>query len=125
MALEFNKKQNTRITRAMKGTSQDLLKERADSTDGILDEVQKFFKEYAGGSVAIVMNTYDENAEVTGANVAILGVDDFKGLISLAEHLEKAKEEINDNLMKNIVKSALSDNPEIEKMMRKFFTEED
>lgn len=95
------KKTGTRKTEIHKGTYEDFVKGKAEQLPKIQKEIETLFKDYDGGGVGIVINTYDENGEVDGHKVAILGVDKPAGLIKLAKGLHMASEEAIETLQKS------------------------
>jgi len=96
-----DKPKGTRNTKKHYGNYEDMLKNKAKQLPKIQAEIQELFKDYDGGGVGIVINTYDENGDVDGHKVAILGVDKPGGLIKLAKGLHMASEECVETLTKN------------------------
>ena len=94
-----NKKDlGSKKTEVHTGSYEQMQKTKAQKLPEILKEVEKLFEKYEGGGVAIVMNQYDENGDVEGNTIAIMGVDKPQGLIRLAKGLHVASEEVIDNL---------------------------
>lgn len=92
------KGKSTRKTEKHYGNYESYLKSKAEQLPKIQEEIQKLFADYDGGGVGIVINTYDENGDVDGHKVAILGVDKPGGLIKLAKGLHMASEEAIETL---------------------------
>lgn len=101
------KPKGSRKTEHHSGTFEDMIKQRAAKTPEILKEIEHQFEDYAGGGVAIVINTYDENGDCDGHKVAIMGVDKPQGLIKLAKGLHTASEEVIENLAENSSPAAM------------------
>lgn len=96
-----NKNDKPKATRNVSknyGNYEDYQKSKAEQLPKIQAEIEKLFKNYDGGGVGIVINTYDENGDVDGHHVAILGVDKPSGLIKLAKGLHMASEECVETL---------------------------
>lgn len=96
-----NKPKGTRNVDTHYGNFEEYQKMKAKELPKIQKAIQELFEDYDGGGVAIVMNTYDENGDVEGHKVAILGIDKPTGLIKLAKGLHHASEEAVETLTKN------------------------
>lgn len=91
----------SRRTEVHTGNYEEYIKMRAKQLPRIQEDIQKLFADYEGGGVGIVINTYDENGDVDGHKVAILGMDKPAGLIKLAKGLHMASEEAIESLQKS------------------------
>lgn len=90
-----NNEEEIRESEAYVGTVQDLLKRRAKDFDKNITQIEEVInKDYTGGGLVLVLNTYDENNKVTGHRVLILGSDDLEGTLHLAHGAEKASKEV-------------------------------
>lgn len=93
-----NKPKGSRKVESSYGNYEDYMKEKAKQLPKIQAEITKLFEDYDGGGVGIVINTYDENGDVDGHKVAILGIDKPVGLLKLAKGLHHASEEAVETL---------------------------
>lgn len=84
-----------------RGNYEDMMNDRKKKLPSIQKKIQELFENYDGGSVAIVMHRYDENGEVEGSDIAILGIDKPAGLIKLAKGLHAASEECVEMITKS------------------------
>lgn len=96
-----NKPKGTRNVDTHYGNFEEYQKMKAKELPKIQKAIQELFEDYDGGGVAIVMNTYDENNNATGARMMVSGVDSVEGLVSLAEATHKASEEIIENIQQS------------------------
>lgn len=110
-----------RNVESMFGTNEEATKIKAQRLPMIQEEVQKMFKDYDGGGLVIIMNTYDKDGDVVGAKVSIMGIDKPDGLTKLATSTNMAAEEILNNVLKSVKNNVSEITGSLMNMLKEMF----
>lgn len=97
-----DKKKAIKGSRVERGTKQDLIKKRPIEREKLIPEIEQLLNDWDGGGLCIVYNKHDENENVTGAQIAVLGAEGIQGLIKLAKAVHSASESIIDDTVENM-----------------------
>lgn len=118
MNIDFDGKgKNKRGASMVEGSYEDMVKMRKKQLPEIKDEIQKMFKNYDGGLVAIITMDEDENGKSEGHSLFIGGVAHISTQLALGKALSEASEKMaemlvdkasgNPHAMKSIVSELL------------------
>jgi hypothetical protein len=107
MGLNLNKGKKddgNRKTKIFSGNTETLLRQRQKELPRLLGEVEELFDDWNGGTVCIVMNTYDENNNAEGAKVCILGVDDLPAIVAMTKAIHSASHQLIEQTIESVSK---------------------
>lgn len=86
-----------RKTEARRGSTQDLIKERALERERLIPDIENLLQDWDGGGICIVFNNHDENDKITGHQIAVVGAEHVTGIMKLARAVHNASETIVDD----------------------------
>ena len=86
-----NKVNKTKVSR---GNTQDLLKQRNEQRAKLIPEIEAVLNDWDGGGLCIVYNRHDENNNITGAQVMVIGAEHTGGLMKLAKAVHMTSKQI-------------------------------
>lgn len=93
---------DVRGSRVQRGNKQDLIKQRPVEREKLIPEIEKVLDTWDGGGMCIVFNHHDENENVTGAQVMVVGAEGVSGIMKLARAVHNASEQIIEDTVNNM-----------------------